>query len=289
MSLARTVSFIRSLQLSFCIKAGYLEAADTQSSIVFIHGFNGHPERTWTYKRADADPPSPPNDLEAPERPSKFRKLNPFRHGQEGESSVQKETYWPRDLLPRTVDKARILTFGYDTAVHHKFGQPRNQNTVYEFAWEFLNCLGDARQPDAVIRRPLVFIAHSLGGIITKEALRQASLRGTHQSDSHLRNIFSSTLGIIFFGTPHRGSDPRGFLQHVAEKAVRAAGFTVNQKIFETLLPDSERLKQLLDEFPLLVNRMKWKIVSFREKHGMAVLNGKKVPRHSLYCLKSCF
>lgn len=66
-----------------------------------------------------------------------------------------------------------------------------------------------------------------------------------------------STSGIVFFGTPHRGADPRGFLQHVAERAVRTAGFTVNQKVFDTLLPDSERLKELLDEFPLLVSKMK--------------------------------
>jgi hypothetical protein len=173
--------------------------------------------------------------------------------------------------------------------VHHKFGPPRNHNSIYDFAWEFLNCLGDARQSDALSRRPLLFIAHSLGGIITKEALRQANLKGAHQPGAHLRDIFLSTTGIIFFGTPHRGADPRGFLQHVAERAVRAAGFTVNQKVFETLLPNSERLKELLDEFPLLVNKMKLNIVSFREMHGMTVLGGKKVYVHPLYCSRSLY
>lgn len=173
--------------------------------------------------------------------------------------------------------------------MHHKFGPPRNHNTIYDFAWEFLNCLSDARQSDGISRRPLLFVAHSLGGIITKEALRQANLKGAHESCAHLRNIFLSTTGIIFFGTPHRGADPRGFLQHVAERAVRAAGFTVNQKVFETLLPNSERLKELLDEFPLLVNKMKWNIVSFREMHGMTVLGGKKVHLHPLYCSRSLY
>ncbi|KFZ00971.1 hypothetical protein V501_10314 [Pseudogymnoascus sp. VKM F-4519 (FW-2642)] len=229
------------------------EPEDALIDIVFIHGFNGHPERTWTYKRADADPPNHPNDPELPERPSKFRKLNPFSKDQERTSCAPKETYWPQDLLPHTVKKARVLTFGYDTTVHHRFGQTRSRNTIYDFAWEFLNCLSDARQSDGQSRRPLLFVAHSLGGIITKEALRQANLKSAHDSCAHLRDIFLSTSGIIFFGTPHRGADPRGFLQHVAERAVRAAGFTVNQKVFDTLLPDSERLKELLDEFPLLV------------------------------------
>ncbi|OBT42905.1 hypothetical protein VE00_07314 [Pseudogymnoascus sp. WSF 3629] len=261
------------------------EPEDALIDIVFIHGFNGHPERTWTYKRADADPPNHSNAFELPERPSKVRKLNPFSKKQEKNSSVPKETYWPRDLLPHTVKKARVLTFGYDTSVHHRLGQTRNRNTIYDFAWEFLNCLSDARQSDGQSRRPLLFVAHSLGGIITKEALRQANLKSAHESCAHLRDIFLSTSGIVFFGTPHRGADPRGFLQHVAERAVRAAGFTVNQKVFDTLLPDSERLKELLDEFPLLVTKMKWNIVSFREMHGMAVLGGKKVVDDASSCL----
>ncbi|OBT53555.1 hypothetical protein VE04_06749 [Pseudogymnoascus sp. 24MN13] len=261
------------------------EAEDALIDIVFIHGFNGHPERTWSYKRADAHPPNHSNDSELPERSSKFRKLNPFSKDQERTSCAPKETYWPRDLLPHTVKKARVLTFGYDTTVYHRLGQTRNRNTIYDFAWEFLNCLSDARQSDGQSRRPLLFVAHSLGGIITKEALRQANLKSAHESCAHLRDIFLSTSGIIFFGTPHRGADPRGFLQHVAERAVRAAGFTVNQKVFDTLLPDSERLKELLDEFPLLVSKMKWNIVSFREMHGMAVLGGKKVVDDASSCL----
>ncbi|KFY76789.1 hypothetical protein V499_03666 [Pseudogymnoascus sp. VKM F-103] len=261
------------------------EPEDALIDIVFIHGFNGHPERTWTYKRADADPPNHSNNPELPERPSKFRKLNPFSKDQERNSCHPKETYWPRDLLPHTVKKARVLTFGYDTTVHHRFGQTRNRNTIYDFAWEFLNCLSDSRRSDGQSRRPLLFVAHSLGGIITKEALRQANLKSAHESCAHLRNIFLSTSSIIFFGTPHRGADPRGFLQHVAERAARAAGFTVNQKVFDTLLPDSERLKELLDEFPLLVSKMKWNIVSFREMYGMAVLGGKKVVDDASSCL----
>ncbi|KAL5350096.1 hypothetical protein ACLOAV_005133 [Pseudogymnoascus australis] len=233
----------------------------------------------------ECQPPNHGNDPELPERPSKFRKLNPFKQGGERSSGVQKETYWPLHLLPQTVEKARVLTFGYDTTVHHKFGPPRNHNTIYDFAWEFLNCLSDARQSEGVSRRPLLFVAHSLGGIITKEALRQANLKGDHEPSAHLRDIFLSTTGIIFFGTPHRGADPRGFLQHVAERAVRAAGFTVNQKVFETLLPNSERLKELLDEFPRLAKKMKWNVVSFREMHGMAVLGGKKVVDDASSCL----
>src|SRR3569833_1027885 len=116
-----------------------------------------------------------------------------------------------------------------------------------------------------------------------RKKLRQANARGAHPPNAHLGNILLSTVGVIFFGTPHRGADPRGFLQHVAEKAIRAAGFTANRNVVETLLPNSERLKQLCDEFPLLASEMKWKIVSFRETRGMKILGGSKVWFHSLF------
>jgi hypothetical protein len=57
---------------------------------------------------------------------------------------------------------------------------------------------------------------------------------------------------------------------------VRAAGFTVNQAVCETLLPDSERLRQLRHEFPLLVEERCWTIVSFRETIGMRLLGDRK-------------
>ncbi|KAF2189876.1 hypothetical protein K469DRAFT_683245 [Zopfia rhizophila CBS 207.26] len=52
-----------------------------------------------------------------------------------------------------------------------------------------------------------------------------------HRGRKHLQDIFESTIGIMAFGTPHGGADPRGFLQRIAEKAIKAAGFSVNEQI----------------------------------------------------------
>ncbi|KAK3371504.1 hypothetical protein B0T24DRAFT_706512 [Lasiosphaeria ovina] len=256
-------------------------------SIVFVHGFNGHPERTRTHKRSNDDPRSRSGDLETVERPSKLRKVNPFRQAtkQDGNSDRNKEVYWPRDLLPETVDGARVLTFGYNASVRHRSEGSGDHNTVYGFAWELLCCLGDAREQEGATHRPLLFVAHSLGGIIAKEALRQAKAKCASPPNAHLGSIFSSTIGIVFFGTPHRGADPRGPLHHVAEKAIRAAGWTADKKVVETLLPNSECLKELCDEFPLLASEMKWNIVSFRETRGMSILGGDKVVDDASACL----
>ncbi|KAF2191246.1 hypothetical protein K469DRAFT_720242, partial [Zopfia rhizophila CBS 207.26] len=56
---------------------------------------------------------------------------------------------------------------------------------------------------------------------------------------------------IMFFGTPHGGADPR------------AAGFSVNEQIINTLLPSAERLRELRDEFGLMAPEQNWIIHSF--------------------------
>jgi hypothetical protein len=78
-----------------------------------------------------------------------------------GASSV----FWPGDLLPQVCKQARVLTFGYDTKIT-KFGTgPTNKNSVFSHGKDFLYSLGRVHEPG----RPLIFIAHSLGGILVKE------------------------------------------------------------------------------------------------------------------------
>lgn len=118
-------------------------------------------------------------------------------------------------------------------------------------------------------------MAHNLGGIVVKELLRRSHGRAMDQS--HLHDIFKSTVGIIFFGTPHRGADPRAFLRRVAEAVAKAAGFCVNEDIANMLLGRGERLGELLDEFSPLAQHCQWTIHSFQEQYGLKALFGKKV------------
>jgi hypothetical protein len=153
--------------------------------------------------------------------------------------------YRPRDLIPATVPNARVLTYGYDTHIRHWVGPPVNKNTIYDIAWDFLVALAAERQAEPA--RPVLFIIHSLGGIVIKEILRRSS--HCHLGQAHLYDIFKSTIGIMFFGTPHSGADPHGFLQRVAEKVIKVVGFSVNKQIISTLLPSAKRLRELRDEF----------------------------------------
>lgn len=153
-----------------------------------------------------------------------------------------------------------------------------NRNTVYDIAWDLLVALESERRIEP--SRPVLFVVHSLGGIVVKEMLRRS--RGCHMGQTHLHSIFTSTMGIMFFGTPHAGADPRGFLQRIAEKAIKAAGFSVNEQIVQALLPSSERLRELRDEFGPMAQQQDWIIHSFQEQFGVKLLNGHKV-RTAIY------
>jgi Putative serine esterase (DUF676) len=61
-------------------------------------------------------------------------------------------------------------------------------------------------QPNLIwqIDRRLVFIAHSLGGLVVKRALCIARERDAADA----RSIFNCTKALIFLGTPHRTAEP---------------------------------------------------------------------------------
>ncbi|KAF2231160.1 hypothetical protein EV356DRAFT_519023 [Viridothelium virens] len=238
--------------------------------VIFVHGFTGHPERTWTHKRGDPGHQANEDD-ETAEQPSKIRKLGQFSKSHP--EGPRPAIYWPRDLIPMTLPNSRVLVYGYDTHIRHKLGPPASQSTVYDIAWDFLVALEAGRRADA--SRPMLFIAHSLGGIIVKEMLRRSS--SCRQLQSHLNGIFKSTVGIMFFGTPHGGADPRGILQRIAEMVFKIAGFSVNEQIVNTLLPTAERLRELRDEFGLMAQEQNWVIHSFQEQYGVTPLSGHKV------------
>lgn len=214
------------------------EPDPNRNSIIFVHGFTGHPQRTWTRKKRDAVPKA--NDATgSEERPSKVRRLMSLSDSIR-RRDAKTAVYWPRDLVPEVLPHARVMTYGYDTHIRHQFvGPPLNKNQVYDIAWDFLQEATAQRQHCPT--RPILFVAHSLGGIVVKEALRRSS--GCYMGHSHLRGIFDSTVGIMFFGTPHRGSEPRGLIKSIIESLGKILLFRFNQQIADTLLPTSERLR----------------------------------------------
>lgn len=138
------------------------DCSEATIDICFVHGLTGNRDSTWT------------------------------AHGQ--------STPWPKTLLPPNLSKARILTYGYDAYIVRK--SVTSSNRLIDHATNLLNDLTTDRACCNASSRPLIFIAHSLGGLVYKEA----ALLSRNNPDAHLRGIFDHTKGIIFMGTPHKGS-----------------------------------------------------------------------------------
>lgn len=129
------------------------------ASIVFIHGLQGHPEKTWAKQidSRDSERLSTLNSLLG------RRKKRDRSVSEKGAQSV----FWPRDLLPLKYPKARILTYGYDSHISHFFKGPANQNGITEHGRDMLQALVAYRR--TTLDKPIVFVAHSLGGLVLKE------------------------------------------------------------------------------------------------------------------------
>ena len=101
---------------------------------------------------------------------------------------------WLRDLLPDDIPGARIFTYGYPSHVLCS----TSTAGVSDYAGTLLAHIESRRVANE--QRPVIFVAHSLGGIVCKRALIMAKENSTYQS------IIANTIGILFFGTPHRGA-----------------------------------------------------------------------------------
>jgi hypothetical protein len=238
--------------------------------------------RTWSHKQGAVNDSDEHLQDEPNSSSSKFRRLDLIPGFRQTRSPSVTPVYWPQDLVPLTIPSARVLTYGYDTHIRHWSGPSLNQNTIYDIAWDFLVSLEAERRNDP--ERSIIFVAHSLGGIVIKEMLRRSSKCNIGQPrQSHLYNMFTSTIGLMFFGTPHGGADPRSFIHHVAESVVKVMGWRVNNQIVNALLPSSERLEELRVEFGPIAQEQEWIIHSFQESLGVKVLSDRKVI--IFYCL----
>jgi hypothetical protein len=102
---------------------------------------------------------------------------------------------WLRDFLPKDFPQSRIMTYGYNANVFTNTSTAK----IADFRQALLLSLERVRRTEEEKARPILFIAHSLGGIVLKAALT-ISIRG-------LEPILPRTCGIVFLGTPHCGSD----------------------------------------------------------------------------------
>lgn len=72
---------------------------------------------------------------------------------------------WLKELLPKVVSNCRVLSFGYDS----RYMRNAPKRDISNCAEELLLALSSDRSETGANGRPIVFICHSLGGIVVKE------------------------------------------------------------------------------------------------------------------------
>ncbi|KAI5847028.1 hypothetical protein DFP73DRAFT_592874 [Morchella snyderi] len=206
--------------------------------IVAVHGLGGHRKKTWQHKK------------------TKFCWLEEL-----GKDSCLGGT-------------ARVFTFGYDASVVFT----RSTARITTIADNLLEAMRRIREGDQLaVNRPIIFVCHSLGGIIVKKAMLNAVHNPTHGA------LFHSVFGIIFLGTPHQGSNSANLASTVINisklsKRSKASG------LLGALEVDSEILEAISNDFrhhSSGENRKFEKIVSIFETRITPGLREVVVPRNS--------
>ncbi|KAK7418752.1 hypothetical protein QQX98_003770 [Neonectria punicea] len=148
---------------------------------------------------------------------------------------------WLKDLLPTRLSSTklpcRVMTFNYDSTWLMNAPQQRLSN----ISDKLLDSLQNWREKEAT-GRPVIFIGHSFGGNLIQQAIVSASQHGSRYSD-----IAESTAGVVFLGTPHRGSAAATWGAVIASLA--PSQLALEKRILEDLEKQSSTLVDRLHNF----------------------------------------
>jgi tetratricopeptide (TPR) repeat protein len=119
---------------------------------------------------------------------------DPFKTWQH---SSKREDSWPY-WLAEEVPEVQVLCLAYPADWTHWFGG--EAMSLFDRAKSVLNLMAAFE----LGRRPIVFICHSLGGLVVKQLLREAADPGAEPT---WQAIGKRTRGVAFVATPHAGAD----------------------------------------------------------------------------------
>ncbi|KAK3384122.1 hypothetical protein B0T24DRAFT_73220 [Lasiosphaeria ovina] len=150
---------------------------------------------------------------------------------------------WIRDSLPYDLTRentgrpmARVMTYGYESSV----ARSKNIQNLEDLATSFHNSLLALVGTPTV--KPLILVAHSLGGLIVKQTVITLS-KSKIEDDMQL---IGAIYGIVFFGVPHDGMDIRSLIPMVGDgpnrslveslSRINSQTLTTQQREFHTAL-----------------------------------------------------
>lgn len=155
---------------------------------------------------------------------------------------LKPESSWARMGIRNEVNSARVLSYDH--------GSMTSSRNLKSMADDLLRQIS-TRRPAKNIRRPLFFICHSIGGLVVKLALTQAS------RSVQYRSIIENCYGISFFATPHRGSShlSNGDFKTRIEKLLYLSD-SLPPRLMDELKLDHEPLLKIDENFRHLASEL---------------------------------
>ncbi|KAF8246924.1 hypothetical protein K440DRAFT_319374 [Wilcoxina mikolae CBS 423.85] len=186
--------------------------------------------------------------------------LNPSGHENHAEHTWTHHngTFWLEQLLPQSLPSARILLFSYNSRVFSEVSTA----SIRHHADSLLDRLHGARIGYAQTIRPIIFVCHSLGGLLVKQALVSAKVKKLY------RDIAEATYGLVFFGTPHRGGNGVTLGKCVANIMSAITG-ELQGSLLSTLEKNSVLNDDICDNFCL--QKEEYEVVTFYETLPMKI------------------
>lgn len=212
------------------------ETEKYRSDVILIHGLGGNSIDTWT------------SDSSVGKKENK-KDFNSF---------------FPAVLAADFPD-TRIWTLGYSAAMFNWGDNPK-----YDELERVCINISHFIAGYEIGRKPLIFICHSLGGIVAKEILRV-----TEQSSERIKRIFDSTVAVSFIATPHTGSPWATILNNVN----KVIPFFNTSDRMEVLEYDSAYLESLSASYRTIAINNNIETQAFCEQRKTKKIM--VVPRHS--------
>ncbi|XP_045699761.1 protein SERAC1 isoform X2 [Phyllostomus hastatus] len=152
-----------------------------KADVLFVHGLMGAAFKTWRQQDSDE-----------------------VLTDKVSEAESRYMTCWPKSWLAEDCPALRIISVEYDTSLSDWRARcPMERKSIAFRSKELLRKLRAAGVGD----RPMIWVSHSMGGLLVKKMLLEASQK------PETSPVVNNTRGIIFYSVPHHGS-------HLAEYSV---------------------------------------------------------------------
>ncbi len=157
----------------------------THDSIILVHGLRGHPYNTWASNKKAGNEHTAGSSSWRQKFKSPFKSTTP---PVERNNTRQQDVFWPQDYLAKDIPDARVWTYGYNADVFGGLFQANSQSSVsvhgrdLELRFErdienkvtqFCSMVKRPRVDANNNQDPVIFLAHSLGGIIVKDVRQE--------------------------------------------------------------------------------------------------------------------